>query len=316
MDLTHTIKGLHHVTATVNDAQEDYNFYTKLLGLRLIKETVNFDNEAVYHFYYADEIGTPSTVFTTFPYKDQGVRQGVIGNGQIVQTSFSIPHDALNFWEKRLKNNGINYSKTTRFGLEVLVFTDPSGLILDLTANPQDTRNAHLWVTNEIPKQKAIKGIHSVTFSVEESKPTASFLEIFGYRKVMGEDNLTLYEIGKGGPGNSIIMRSSPDGETGVNGLGTVHHVAHRVADLDTLKKVRTYIADELNMGITEVKDRKYFKSIYFRIPGNVLFEVATEEPGFLVDEDKNELGTSLKLPDWQEVRRSEIEENLLPYDR
>ncbi|MAO65456.1 MAG: glyoxalase [Balneola sp.] len=316
MELQKVIKGLHHVTATVNDAQEDYDFYTKVLGLRLVKETVNFDNEAVYHFYYADEIGNPSTVFTTFPYKDQGVRQGVIGNGQVVQTSFSIPHDALDFWEKRLINNGLSYSKTKRFGLETLVFTDPSGLVLDLKANPQDTREDHIWSTDDIPKSKAIKGIHSVTFSVEDGDATGKFLENFGYRKVMGEDNLTLYEVGEGGPGNSVIMRSNPDGDTGINGLGTVHHVAHRVADLETLEKVRNYIEDDLGIDITEVKDRKYFKSIYFRIPGNVLFEVATEEPGFLIDEDKDELGTSLKLPDWQEVRREEIEKNLIPYER
>lgn len=316
MELQNIIKGLHHVTATVNDAQEDYDFYTKLLGLRLVKETVNFDNEAVYHFYYADEIGTPSTVFTTFPYKDQGVRQGVIGNGQVVQTSFSVPHDALDFWEKRLKNNELSYSKTERFGLKTLVFTDPSGLILDLTANPQDVREDHVWSTDDIPKSKAIKGIHSVTFSVEDGEATEKFLKTFGYRKVMGENNLTLYEVGYGGPGNSVIMRNNPDGDTGINGLGTVHHVAHRVADLDTLENVRSYIADDLGMDITEVKDRKYFKSIYFRIPGNVLFEVATEKPGFLIDEDKDELGSSLKLPDWQEVRRGEIEKNLTPYER
>lgn len=316
MELQKVIKGLHHVTATVSDAQEDYDFYTKLLGLRLVKETVNFDNEAVYHFYYADEIGNPSTVFTTFPYKDQGVRQGVIGNGQVVQTSFSVPSDALDFWEKRLLNNGVSYSKTERFGLNTIVFTDPSGLILDLTANAQDVRENHIWSTDEIPESKAIRGIHSVTFSVEDGDATGSFLKTFGYRKVMTENNLTLYEVGKGGPGNSIIMRDNPSGETGINGLGTVHHVAHRVANLDTLEKIRAYIADDLEMEITEVKDRKYFKSIYFRIPGNVLFEVATEEPGFLIDENKSDLGTYLKLPDWQEVRRDEIEKNLMPYER
>ncbi|MEX0724328.1 MAG: VOC family protein [Gracilimonas sp.] len=316
MELQKVIKGLHHITATVNDAQEDYNFYTKLLGLRLVKETVNFDNESVYHFYYADEIGNPSTVFTTFPYKDQGVRQGVIGNGQVVQTSFSIPHDSIDFWEKRLKNEGISYAPIERFGLKTFVFTDPSGLVLDLTADARDVREDHIWSTNEIPESKAIRGIHSVTFSVDDGEATGKFLEIFGYRKVMGEKNLSLYEAGDGGPGNLVILRANPEGEKGINGLGTVHHVAHRVKDLKTLENVRNYIENDLEMDITEVKDRKYFKSIYFRIPGNVLFEVATEEPGFLVDEDKDELGTSLKLPDWQEVRRDEIEKNLIPYER
>ncbi|MDR9416292.1 MAG: VOC family protein [Gracilimonas sp.] len=316
MELQKVIKGLHHVTATVHDAQEDYDFYTKVLGLRLVKETVNFDNESVYHFYYADEIGTPSTVFTTFPYKDQGVRQGVIGNGQVVQTSFSIPQDALNFWEKRLRNNGISYSKTERFGLKTLVFADPSGLILDLTATPQDTREGHIWGTNEISKSMAIRGIHRVTCSVDDGQATSSFLKIFGYKEVMRERELTLFEAGQGGPGNMITLRNNPGGDKGTNGLGTIHHVAHRVADLETLEKVRAYISNDLEMDVTEVKDRKYFKSIYFRIPGNVLFEVATEDPGFLIDEKKDNLGTSLKLPDWQEVRRKEIEKNLVPYNR
>ena len=316
MELNTVIKGLHHVTATVNDAQEDYDFYTKVLGLRLVKETVNFDNEAVYHFYYANEIGEPSTVFTTFPYKDQGVRDGVIGNGQVVQTSFSVPAAAIDFWKSRLKEHSVLFTESTRFGLTTLVFTDPSGLILDITGTEEDQRTAHIWTNKQIKEEHAIKGIHSVTFSVEDGKATSEFMHTFGYRKSGEEDNLIQFEAGEGGPGNTVIMRAHPEGDKGINGLGTVHHVAHRVADLDTLKKVREYIADDLGMDITEVKDRKYFKSIYFRIPGNVLFEVATEEPGFLIDEDKSELGTSLKLPDWQEVRRDEIEENLIPYER
>ncbi|MAL18426.1 MAG: glyoxalase [Balneola sp.] len=316
MDLSKVIKGLHHVTATVNDAQEDYDFYTKTLGLRLIKETVNFDNEAVYHFYYGNEIGEPSTVFTTFPYKDQGVREGVIGNGQVVQTSFSVPVDAIDFWKARLKEHAVLFTESVRFGMTTLVFTDPSGLILDITGTDEDQRTQKVWTNDQVDEGQAIKGIHSVTFSVEDGDATGDFMNTFGYRKADHEETLTKYEAGEGGPGNTVIMRSNPEGETGINGLGTVHHVAHRVDTLETLEKVRAYIADELGMQITEVKDRKYFKSIYFRIPGNVLFEVATEEPGFLVDESNEELGTSLKLPDWQEVRREKIEENLLPYER
>lgn len=316
MELKNVIKGLHHVTATVNGAQEDYDFYTKVLGLRLVKETVNFDNEAVYHFYYGNEIGQPSTIFTTFPYKDQDVRKGVIGNEQVIHTSFSVPTGAVDYWKGRLKKHSILFKESKLFGNSTLVFTDPSGLVLDLTFTDEDDRNQHLWTGDDINEEQAIKGICSVTISVENGDDTSRFLQVFGYKKINEDGALSLWEAGEGGPGNRIIIHDNPKGETGINGLGTVHHVAHRVDTLETLEKVRTYIEKDLDMKITEVRDRKYFKSIYFRIPGNVLFEVATEEPGFMVDESIKKLGSSLKLPDWQEVRRDEIKKNLLPYER
>ncbi|MGB0347132.1 MAG: VOC family protein [Balneolaceae bacterium] len=315
MNLNGIIKGLHHVTATVNEAQEDYDFYTKTLGLRLVKETVNFDNEKVYHFYYGNEIGSPSTIFTTFPYKDQGVREGVIGHGQVYQTSFSIPEGTLQFWKNRLIEKGITVKETDRFGTPILEFQDPSGLRLDIMEADTDNR-VPVWSTHDVPKEVAIRGIHNVTILIPNKEETSSFLLKFGYQITNEGDGLTLFEAGEGGAGNSLIMKIDPKLPAGINGLGTVHHVAHRIGRIEESIQLKEYLETELGLKVTEVRDRKYFKSIYFRIPGNVLFEVATEDPGFLVDESNEDLGTSLKLPDWQEPNRQRIEKGLEPYQK
>jgi glyoxalase family protein len=315
MDIKGLIKGIHHLTATVNDAQEDYDFYTKTLALRLVKETVNFDNEKVYHFYYGNEIGSPSTIFTTFPYKGQGVRKGVIGAGQVYQTSFSIPTGTLAFWKARLQNKGVKVTEVLRFGQKILEFADPSGLKLDMMESASDKRQP-LWASKEVPKDRAIRGMHNVTLLINDTASTIPFLEIFGYRVVKKERDLSLLEAGDGGAGNSLIVRSAPDAEKGVNGIGTVHHLAHRVAQIEDSLKIKEKMEKEFGLKVTRVMDRKYFQSIYFRIPGGVLFEVATEGPGFMVDESNETLGTALKLPDWQEPHRARIEANLLPYER
>lgn len=315
MDIQGLIKGIHHVTATVDDAQADYDFYTQILGLRLVKETVNFDNEKVYHFYYGNEIGTPSTIFTTFPYKGQGVRRGTIGAGQVLQTSFSVPAGSIEFWKKRLRKFGIRLSEATRFGQPVLEFRDPSGLKLDIMESDQDDRQP-IWTTPEVEAANAIRGMHNATLLINDAPPTIDFLQQFGYRLIETEGNLTLMEAGTGGAGNSLIIKSDPAAERGTNGIGTVHHLAHRVAHLDDSLKIKEKMEKDFGLKVTRVMDRKYFQSIYFRIPGGVLFEVATEEPGFLVDENKAELGTALKLPGWQEPHRERIEANLLQYER
>ena len=329
MDFRGIIKGLHHVTATVNDAQEDYDFYTGLLGLRLVKETVNFDNERVYHFYYANETGSPSTVFTTFPYRDQGVRQGVIGYGQASETAFSVPDGALSFWRKRLKKHGLKVKEETRFGQPYLVFKDPSGLMLSILEDGTDLREP-VWITEDIGRDHAIRGIHHVTLAVDDVDEVIAFLEPFGYNGVKNDKNrIMLKAIGNGngnhnGNGNdnppptlagkSLVVLRADGMPRGVNGIGTVHHVAHRVASLEDSLKLKTWLEEDLRIRVTDVRDRKYFQSIYFRIPGGILFEVATEGPGFLVDETREELGSSLKLPDWQEESRSRIEEKLPGY--
>jgi len=315
MDFKGIVKGLHHVTATVSDAQDDYEFYTKTLGLRLVKETVNFDNEKVYHFYYANRNGLPSTVFTTFPYKGQAVRDGVIGAGQATHTAFSVPTASLGFWKNRLIKLGVSFSEGTLFGLVVLNFKDPSGLQIQLVGSDDDQRE-QVWTYNEITEQEAIKGIHHVMLTVQDAAETKGFLEVFGYAVKKEEGDMILLEAGEGGPGNMLIVISAPIGDRGINGIGTVHHVAHRVDSLEDSLKIKAYMEDHAGLSVTEVRDRKYFKSIYFRIPGGVLFEVATSGPGFMVDETIENLGSALKLPDWQEPNRGRIEANLLKYEK
>ncbi|TVQ00629.1 MAG: glyoxalase [Balneolaceae bacterium] len=315
MDIKTLIKGLHHVTATVNEVQEDVDFYTKLMCLRLVKETVNFDNENVYHFYYGNEIGSPSTIFTTFPYKGQGVRDGVIGTGQVYETVFSVPDGALQFWTKRLKTQGIDARIENRFGRNFLIFDDPSGLKLSIVEDDADKREP-VWSTGEIARENAIIGIHSVVLAVEDTLETMRFLNDFGYDIIKSDDKYSLFETVEKGAGNSLILLDGSGLPKGINGLGTVHHVAHRVDTIEDSLKIKAYLEDVYGISVTEVKDRKYFRSIYFRVPGNVLFEIATSGPGFLVDELKDELGSSLKLPDWQEVRRDQIQKDLVPFDR
>jgi len=334
--MTQLIKGLHHVTATVNDAREDVHFYSNILGLRLVKETVNFDNESVYHFYYGNEIGLPSTIFTTFPYKGQGISKGVIGSGQVYETVFSVPAGAFVFWKKRLENHDISVDEEVRFDKKFLLFEDPSGLKLAILEDSADRRDP-VWETEEISRNEAILGVHHVTLAVEDPGKTVAFLENFGYQSIQTDGTYTLLvalgsrEVDKKGEndtsgddsegnvlvhgaGNSIVVMAADGLPAGINGLGTVHHVAHRVETLDDSRQIKSELEKEHGIRVTEIKDRKYFKSIYFRIPGGVLFEVATEEPGFLVDEDREALGSSLKLPDWQEPRRNQIEAGLEPF--
>ena len=313
MDFKGIIKGLHHITATVNDPQEDYDFYTKLLGQRLIKETVNFDNENVYHFYYGNEIGAPSTIFTTFPYKGQGVREGVICSGQVYETVFSAPENSLPFWEKRLNIQGINFSKAQIFGKDKLQFKDPSGLNIAIIEDADDKRTP-VWKTKDISEKENIIGIHHVVLAIADVKETLDFLKVFGYEVTKREGDFVQLNSSIGGAGNALVVMDAADLPKGKNGIGTVHHVAHRVEKLEDSLKIRDYLVNELGLKVTEVKDRKYFESIYFRIPGGVLFEVATKGPGFMVDESIEELVSSLKLPDWQEPHRAKIEAGLKDY--
>jgi glyoxalase family protein len=315
MDIKGRVKGLHHITATVNDAQEDYDFFSKVVGLRLVKETVNFDNEKVYHFYYANQNGSPSTVFTTFPYKGQGVRQGLIGAGQATHTAFSVPAKSLRFWKERLKKSGISFTAGVLFKLEVLDFKDPSGLNIQIVGSDNDLRQP-VWEYDDITQAEAVRGIHHAMLSVIDAGQTIDFLEAFGYHVEKEEGDMTLLEAGEGGPGNTLIVQSSANGDKALNGLGTVHHVAHRVEDLEDSLKIKAYLETRWGMTVTDVLDRKYFQSIYFRIPGGILFEVATSGPGFTVDESLEDLGKSLQLPDWQEPERLRITRNLLKYQK
>lgn len=301
------IRSLHHVTATVSDAQQDLDFYTGLLGQRLVKKTVNFDNTSVYHFYYGNEAGNPGTIMTTFPYADRGVRLGVHGVGQITVTSFSIPADALGFWRSRLTESGIRFREVdSGFGEETLRFIDPSGLTIQLVATRADDRAP--WVTGVLDGSNAVRGLHAVTLTVPDPRATLAFMSDFMDTQVVDERGAGLrVAVNGNAPGRLVEIMTAADAPRAVNGLGTVHHVAFAIDDPDQQLSLRTELLRR-GIPVTPVMDRQYFKSIYFREPGGVLFEVATIPPGFTADESLAELGTGLKLPPWEEANRASIE--------
>jgi len=312
--MTHQMLGLHHVTATVGGAQADLDFCLDLLGLRLVKKTVNFDNHDVYHFYYGTERGAPGTIWTTFPYQDRGVRVGTKGAGQVVATAFSVPAGTLDFWRRRLTARGVTARDTeTRFGDEVLRFDDPSGLWFELVASRDDARAP--WTGNGVGEAEAIRGLHSVTMVVRSLAPTLELMtSTLGFAVVGQAGNLTRLAAGGAGAGHAIDIVVDPDATPAINGVGTVHHVAMAIATPEEHLQLR---ADLVSRGlqVTEVRDRCYFQSIYFRVPGGVLFEVATIQPGFTVDEELASLGRGLKLPPWEEPHRPSIEANLAPVE-
>ena len=308
--MKHHIAGLHHVTATVSDAQQDLDFYIGVLGLRLVKKTVNFDNNRVFHFYYGNESGTPGTIMTTFPYKGQGVRQGVKGSGQIVVTSFSVPEGSMDFWKSRLKDRGISFTdEGIRMGEPVISFEDPSELKIELIGNKFDNRKP--WTTDEIDDSSAIRGFHSVSLSLVQIHPTINLLtEILGFDIDAEEGNRTRLSAGGKGAGHNLDLLEEPQRPRGINGLGTVHHVALAIGSDPEQLQLRTHLLEK-GFRVTPVMDRNYFHSIYFREPGGVLLEVATIPPGFLIDEPLELLGQDLKLPEWEEPNRPVIEAGL-----
>jgi glyoxalase family protein len=305
-----SILGLHHVTATVSDAQEDLDFATGALGLRLVKKTVNFDNHGVYHLYYGNENGTPGTVWTTFPYKDQGVPVGEKGLGQITVTSFSVPAGSLGFWRNRLESRGLPVGEPPpRFGEESLVVTDPSGLAIELVATKGDHRVP--WTGNGVPLTAGVRGLHSVTLQSRAPGLTRRLMmSLLGFREVGETEGRVRMGIGGDDPGKLVDIIDSPGAPPARNGLGTVHHVAFAVSNEDEQLRLREELIRQ-DLAVTEVLDRSYFRSIYFREPGGILFEVATTKPGFTIDEDLGSLGFSLKLPPWEEPNREEIEAHL-----
>ena len=300
------------MTATVDDAQDDLDFCLGGLGLRLVKKTVNFDNHHVYHFYYGDEHGTPGTLWTTFPYKGRGVPVGHKGAGQVTVTSFSVPNGSLDVWRKRL---GARASAVTdlaaRFGDPVIRFADRSGITFELIATDRDARTP--WVARDFDAADAIRGLHSVTLVVRDAKKTVDLMtRLLDYRIVDEVDSRVRLAVNGGGPGKTIDVAQHADAEPAMNGLGTVHHVAMAVGSADEQMRLREELV-RYGCKVTEVRDRCYFQSIYFREPGGVLFEVATVPPGFAIDEAPASLGRDLKLPEWEEPNRAEIERGLAP---
>jgi glyoxalase family protein len=309
--MKHAILGLHHVTATVGDAQEDLDFYRHALGLRLVKKTVNFDNHNVYHFYYGDERGSPGTIWTTFPYKGWDVPPGQHGEGQITITSFSVPADSLGFWKARLRDRGLEVQEeASAFDEEVIAFVDPSGLTMQLVGSPD--RRAP-WSGSEVAQENAIRGLHGVSLTVAAPAATVALLTgVLGFEVVDERDRQIRLAVNGREPGRTIEIRHNSGAPRGRNGIGTVHHVALAIDGADQQLRLREELLGR-GLGVTDVLDRQYFQSIYFREPGGVLLEVATIRPGFTVDEALNDLGGELKLPPWEEPHRATIERDLDP---
>lgn len=301
---------LHHVTATVSQAQPDLDFYRGVLGLRLVKRTVNFDNPGVYHFYYATERGDPGTLWTTFPYHGQGVGPGRHGAGQVTLTSFSVPARSLDTWRGRLQEAGVPAAvRETAFGETALQVRDPSGLLIELVGTDRDDRPP--WPGGGVGADTAARGLHSVTLSIRDARWTIGFLTgVLGFEVVAQTEGQTRLAVASDGPGHLVNVWHTPDQPAGRNGLGTVHHVAFAIRDEEAQHALRQRLL-EREVAVTPVLDRQYFRSIYFREPGGVLFEAATVGPGFTVDEDLAHLGGALKLPPWEEPRRNAIEARL-----
>ena len=306
------ILSLHHVTATVDDAQADLDFCLDGLGLRLVKKTVNFDNHHVYHFYYGDERGTPGTIWTTFPYANRGVPVGTKGAGQVTATSFSVPTGSLSSWRAWLAGRGVAVNDLeSRFGEPAVAFSDTSGLTFELIASGHDERRP--WAGSGIDADIAIRGLHSVTCVVRDAAKTIDLMTgLLGFRVLEETKGRIRVGVSGGGPGKTMDVVHDVNAQPAVNGLGTVHHVAMAIGSEQEQLDLRR---DLLRRGakVTEVRDRCYFKSIYFREPGGVLFEVATIQPGFTADEPLAMLGRDLKLPPWEEPHRADIEAALAP---
>lgn len=305
------IEGLHHVTAVTHDAQRNLDFYRNILGQRFVKRTVNFDDPGTYHFYFADAAGTPGTVLTFFPW--QGIRRGNRGNGAANALAYQVPAGSLGFWQTHLQHSGVSTQTVEqRFGVDVLPFDDPDGMRIELVEGEQRSDIAH-WAEGPIDPQFALQGFHSTTLWLGQPGSTANLLTmLMGYRQVGQEGNRYRFSANGGSLGSIIDIIHSPDAVGSIFGAGSIHHIAFRVPNdreqLDYHAALHT-----ASMNVTPVRDRNYFRSIYFREPGGVLFEIATDIPGFAIDEPRERLGETLRLPEWLEPQRAEIESALPP---
>jgi glyoxalase family protein len=303
-----SMPGIHHVTAITADAQKNVDFYCGILGLRLVKLTVNFDDPGSYHLYYGDELGSPGTIITFFAWPD--APRGRVGPPQVTATSFSVSEGATNFWTERLKEHGVEARReVTRFGERVLGFADPDGIALEIVATAQPGGRPRAG--GPVPEEQAIRGFHGVTLSEEGYENTARLLtDVMGFRADGSEGNRFRYRAGAGEFAAVVDLLCVPDGRRGSMGAGVVHHVAFRTPDDGQQQAWRAEIVRR-GYNVSPVMDRTYFHSIYFREPGGVLFEVATDNPGFTADEVAEQLGTRLLLPPWLEPERPRLEKML-----
>ncbi|HET7579825.1 MAG TPA: ring-cleaving dioxygenase [Bacillales bacterium] len=299
-------KGIHHITAIVGDPQENVDFYANVLGLRLVKKTVNFDDPATYHLYFGDKTGQPGTILTFFPWP--GAHRGRIGSGMVGVIPFVVPEGALDFWEKRLAQFNVSVQKGSRFGEEFLQFKDPHGLNLELVAREEGAKSD--WISDGITSNTAIKGFAGAVLFTGAPYQTIELLEELMGLENIGQEGDYLRLRGEAEIGNVIDIKLTAN-PRGIMGAGTVHHIAWRTPDGDTQLEWQSHLFNN-GFRTTEVKDRQYFNSIYFQERGGILFEIATDVPGFDRDEPVESLGQDLKLPPWLESRRERIK-SLLP---
>lgn len=301
--------GIHHITSMVNDAQRTVDFYAGVLGLRLVKKTINFDRPEVYHLYFGNELGQPGTVITFFPWEKQ--LKGRIGSGQVGSTIYRVPIGSLPFWENRLNKFGVKVTASSRFEERYLQFNDPDGLQIELTERDAGPRNT--GSSGEVSQENAIKGFDGAVLYSRQPHKTAEVLENILGLKCIGQEDEYLRFISEGAIGNTIDIDLNPS-VRGLMGAGTVHHLAWRASDEAELLKWRELLLEK-GYYPTEIRDRNYFKAVYFHEEGGILFEIATDPPGFSVDEEPGSLGETLKLPSWLEDKRDELEAILPPVE-
>jgi glyoxalase family protein len=325
------VLGIHHITAIARNPQRNIDFYAGLLGLRLVKLTVNFDDPTTYHLYYGDSLGHPGTILTFFPWSE--APKGYRGTGQVTAISFLIPSGSMSYWIDRLKHNDISFiGPSKRFSDEFVSFYDPDGLMLELISPPSNDFQKqqqldNVWKERAVAKEHAIRGFHSATLSEEGYERTASILaDTMGFKLVTKDSTEGRFRFGivennsnqegdavTSSIGSIVDLVCQPDISRGYVGIGTVHHIAWRAANDPHQIDLRQRIVNEAHLNPTPVLDRLYFHSVYFREPGGILFEIATDPPGFATDEGPEDLGKQLKLPEWLEPMRQKIEQVLPP---
>ncbi|MES3017925.1 MAG: ring-cleaving dioxygenase [Bacteroidota bacterium] len=307
------ILGLHHITAIAGEAKRNYNFYTNVLGLRLVKKTVNFDDPYTYHFYYGDKVGTPGSILTFFPW--EGMQAGRRGTRQVTEIGYSVPQNSLDFWLQRFEKHNVIYNKVSeKFGEQYLTFLDPDGLKFELITS-KNTDDRLPWETEEISADHALKGFHNITITTNKMESTANVLtNVFGYKLLESHVNRHRFVTDAVKTANIVDLVEAPGESAGHVAAGSVHHVAFRVKDDKVLMAFRDKVV-AAGLSITEKIDRNYFYSLYFREPGGVLFEIATDNPGFAIDESVEDLGSGLKLPAQYESSREDISRRLAVLD-
>ena len=309
--MSRQILGIHHITAIAGNPQTNLDFYAGVLGLRLVKLTVNFDDPGTYHFYYGDGAGRPGTILTFFPWPS--APKGRRGAGQVTETAFAVPENAIDFWTTRLTERGMPFvGPFDRFGEKAISFADPDGMRVELVATRM-AGNDRAYQAGPVPLEFAIRGFHSATLTQADHRETAALLTgTMGFKLVAQDGNRYRYALDSGEPAGLVDVIGAPQERHGRVLVGTVHHIAWRTSD-DAQQREWLAELSGLNYGVSPVIDRKYFHSIYFREPGNILFEIATDPPGFSVDEPADQLGTHLVLPAWLEPERARLETVLPP---